>query len=662
MHFSLIAVCGLLTAAIAAPTANSKRSAVHERRERLPSHWKRNAKLHGDATLPMRIALTQSNLDRADEFLMDVSHPESPNYGKHWSAKQVAETFAPSQDSYSSVLEWLAEHGISAERIKQSQSLSWLHLDVTVSEAEDLLNTQYFEYKHATTGQAHFACEEYSLPEDIKKHIDFVTPTVHFDVKLENPKKRRSLNEREIAIAKRQMTARDHNVVPGIGHSIGSPGDKSLPKSGGKISNIINELENCDISIVPDCLRALYEFPPNFPTSSKNSFGIVEYTPQAYLPSDLDMFFRNFSPSLVGQRPTFDSIDGGLLQTEVESFDYNGESDLDLEYGMTLVYPQKVTLYQTGDLLEGASFNNFLDAIDGSYCTYDGGDDPTQDGIYPDPYGTGYGVYEGPENCGGFAATKVISTSYAYNEADLTPFYETRQCNEYLKLGLQGVTFVYSSGDYGVAGNGGQCIDPVTGEYNNGTSGEFNPSFPGTCPYITSVGATQIKPGASVTQPEEAAESVIYSGGGFSNVFGVPSYQASAIKTYFAEHKPPYTSEQYNTSETSRGLPDVSANGVNYVIAIDGEFEYVFGTSASTPVFGSIITLINAARLNVGKSSVGFINPTIYKYPQIFNDITSGGNQGCGTPGFTAVSGWDPVTGLGTPNFPKMLATWLLLP
>jgi tripeptidyl-peptidase-1 len=40
------------------------------------------------------------------------------------------------------------------------------------------------------------------------------------------------------------------------------------------------------------------------------------------------------------------------------------------------VYPQKFTLYQTGDDVEGASFNNFLDAIDASYCTYDGGDNP----------------------------------------------------------------------------------------------------------------------------------------------------------------------------------------------------------------------------------------------------------------------------------------------
>lgn len=49
---------------------------------------------------------------------------------------------------------------------------------------------------------------------------------------------------------------------------------------------------------------------------------------------------------------------------------------------MTLVAPQNVTLYQVGDIEEGASFNNFLDALDESYCTYDGGDDPNQDGVY----------------------------------------------------------------------------------------------------------------------------------------------------------------------------------------------------------------------------------------------------------------------------------------
>jgi tripeptidyl-peptidase-1 len=63
-----------------------------------------------------------------------------------------------------------------------------------------------------------------------------------------------------------------------------------------------------------------------------------------------------------------------------------------------------------------------------------------------------------------------------------------------------------------------------------------------------------------------------------------------------------------------------------------------------------------------GKGPIGFINPTLYEYPWILNDIEKGGNQGCGTPGFTAVEGWDPVMGLGTPNFPRMLALWLGLP
>lgn len=88
-------------------------------------------------------------------------------------------------------------------------------------------------------------------------------------------------------------------------------------------------------------------------TLCADSYGIVEYTPQAYLQSDLNMFFANYSPALVGHSPIFDSIDGGVDQTIDQSFDYNGESDLDLEYSMTLVYPQPVTLYQVSQFLGG---------------------------------------------------------------------------------------------------------------------------------------------------------------------------------------------------------------------------------------------------------------------------------------------------------------------
>ena len=116
---------------------------------------------------------------------------------------------------------------------------------------------------------------------------------------------------------------------------------------------------------------------------------------------------RNFSPSQVGTAPDLISIDGGksqylskqlqalirytgVAQTQQTGFNFNGESDLDLQYAFGLTNPQPILLLQTGDLVEGASFNNWLDVVDGSFCTFEGGDDPTQDGIYPDPLPGGF--------------------------------------------------------------------------------------------------------------------------------------------------------------------------------------------------------------------------------------------------------------------------------
>lgn len=55
----------------------------------------------------------------------------------------------------------------------------------------------------------------------------------------------------------------------------------------------------------------------------------------------------------------------------------------------------------------------------------------------------------------------------------------------------------------------------------------------------------------------------------------------------------------------------------NYIIGIDGAFNLVFGTSASSPVVGSLITLINDARLAAGKGPVGFINPSVRTVPHL---------------------------------------------
>jgi len=325
---------------------------------------------------------------------------------------------------------------------------------------------------------------------------------------------------------------------------------------------------------------------------------------------------------------------------------------------MVLTNPQPITLLQTGDPVEGAGLDNWLDAIDLSYCTSDGGDVPDMDGVYPD---TRPGGFNEPESCGIIKPPFVVSVSYGRDEGGTTHQYAIRQCNEYAKLGLMGTTVLYGSGDDGVAGFGGVCQNS-SGMDGSGT--RFNPEFPTSCPFVLSVGSTQMNAGATLDDPESASWQFSFSGGGFSDIFSTPSYQVAAVAKYLKENPTPYSAAQFNKSGKARGFPDLSVNGANFVTAIKGVFYLLSGTSASTPVVGSMITMINDARIAAGKGPVGFINPAIYSdtFAQAFNDITSGNNPGCGTDGFNATKGWDPVTGVGTPNFKKLLPLFLELP
>ncbi|KAJ7054441.1 subtilisin-like protein [Mycena amicta] len=619
-------------------------SVQHAKRTNLPHGWSRARRHSPDAVLPLRFGLTQPNSDMhsLESLLHDVSHPDSPNYGQHWTPARVAQYFAPSDESVDAVVSWISENGFERDRVRVSKSKGWVALNATVAETEALLATEYHVFVHDASAKEHIACDQYHLPAHIAPHIQIVTPSIDFN-----------------AILSKRTD--DSNSPFSTLISIGQPGAGTVfPQYRTEaIDLILPGTENCASQITPTCLRALYNFNYVPVAADKNSYGIVEYTPQAYVPQDLDKFATNFSASLVGARPVLNSIDGGFVQNTSESFDFNGESNLDLQYAMNLVSAQQdVTLYQVGDLQMGASFNNLLDALDESFCTFEGGDDPNDDGIYPDPLPGGYTG----QDCGTIKPANVISTSYGYNEADLSFAYTARQCAEYAKLGLMGVTVIYSSGDNGVGGNGALCLNPDGSQTRGGKI--FNPSFPSTCPFVTAVGATQINPGSTVADPESACQQVIFSGGGFSNYFAIPDYQKGVVAEYLSANPPPYSNTTYNSTGLSRAYPDLSANGANYVTAVDGGFFLVYGTSASAPVVGALLTMINDARLAAGKKPIGFINPVIYSpaFRGAFNDITTGTNPGCGTKGFATAPGFDPVTGLGTPRFDRMLELWKLLP
>jgi tripeptidyl-peptidase-1 len=109
------------------------------------------------------------------------------------------------------------------------------------------------------------------------------------------------------------------------------------------------------------------------------------------------------------------------------------------------------------------------------------------------------------------------------------------------------------------------------------------------------------------------------------------------------------------------GVPDVSANGDNIPVYVGGKYRLWGGTSASAPIFSAVINRINE-RLRKGKNTLGFLNPALYSNLSMLNDITNGSNPGCNTTRFSAEEGWDPVTGLGTPNYPKMLKYFMSLP
>lgn len=100
------------------------------------------------------------------------------------------------------------------------------------------------------------ACDAYHLPEHIVPHVDFVTPSVHFDAKL---------------------TRRD-SIEPA--RSVGQPGVGNGPKSAGKLQTAVpTDLSTCDEYITLDCLRALYGLDSTPPlTTGLNSYGIGEQT------------------------------------------------------------------------------------------------------------------------------------------------------------------------------------------------------------------------------------------------------------------------------------------------------------------------------------------------------------------------------------------------
>jgi kumamolisin len=126
------------------------------------------------------------------------------------------------------------------------------------------------------------------------------------------------------------------------------------------------------------------------------------------------------------------------------------------------------------------------------------------------------------------------------------------------------------------------------------------------------------------------------SGGGISEIFAVPSYQANArLPVSIASGKP------------GRGVPDIAMSATNYYTRVDRSEGASGGTSAVAPLMSALVALLNQAK----RKNAGFLNPLLYANAALVHDVTIGTNAISGTlQGYEAGPGWDACSGLGTPD------------
>jgi kumamolisin len=323
--------------------------------------------------------------------------------------------------------------------------------------------------------------------------------------------------------------------------------------------------------------------------------------------SDLQGFFSNLklaAPPLVVL-----STDGGANKPGPNP-NSDGEVTLDIEVAGAIAPGAKLAVYFAPNTAQG-----FIDAV--SQAVHD------------------------TEN-----APSVVSISWGGSE-DSQP----QQFLDGLESVLQdaaalGVTVCCAAGDFG-------SPDMPTNDPNNPWDGQPHVDFPASSPFALACGGTKLVGSAKgITSEQVWNEGSGAGGGGVSNKFARPDYQASL--------NIPSSPKGNN----GRGLPDVSANAdpeTGYQVFLFGHSSVVGGTSTVAPLWAGLIARINQGLVKMGRSRVGFLNPVIYEASiakdGVFHDIVSGNNDTSGKLGgrYTAGPGWDPASGLGSPNGTKLL-------
>jgi len=388
-----------------------------------------------------------------------------------------------------------------------------------------------------------------------------------------------------------------------------TPKSNKLRSMGTQVDDIQYTSEG---EITPDVIRERYNATTASITNQNSSHAVAEFQAQYFSPDDLTTFFQKYVPGSVD----CDTVDKIVGQNDAS--DPSLEGSLDIQYQMGVAPCAESWFYSLKDF-------NFYNDLE-TWLTFLA-DTPDAPWVWSVSYG-----------------------EYEQNAPSLS--YQLRSDQEYMALGVRGLSIIISSGDDGV-----ECEDQCEGMY---------PAYPSASVYVTSVGATKF---IDAVPGPEAAVVNFKSGSGFSNALQMPDYQSDAVQAYLSSGValPPATS--YNAS--NRATVDISALGAEaFQVIQGGEVTAVGGTSASAPTVGGIITLLNDINFNAGRAPLGFLNYWIYQNyantPGAFFDVTQGndyetGSYGCTCPngnnGFVCTKGWDLPSGVGTPNFEVLQTT-----
>jgi kumamolisin len=335
------------------------------------------------------------------------------------------------------------------------------------------------------------------------------------------------------------------------------------------------------ISYTPVQVGELYQFPAGV-TASGQTIGIIELG-GGFRQPDITAYFKS-----LGQKPpTVIAVPIGTGKnnpTTPNSAD--GEVMLDIEVAGAVAPGARIVVYFAPNTDQG-----FVDAI--AHAIHDTTYKPS-----------------------------VISISWGSAEVNWTAQAMTALDSACQSAAALGITITAASGDNGSS-------DSVA-------DGKNHVDFPASSPHVLACGGTNLQgSGSTITaetvwnaQPQGGA-----TGGGVSNIFPLPTWQASS--------KVPKATDPAG----GRGVPDVAGDAdptSGYVVRVDGQTFVIGGTSAVAPLWAGLIAVANQQN---GKSA-GFIQPAIYaaQGKAAFRDIDQGDNGS-----FRAATGWDACTGLGSP-------------